>query len=111
MVCVRGPRDVNLEFESQRLLDALFSSSFSFSLCSGSLPKGGLRLPLEPSIKSDLAKVASLTFKVIVRMHATKVEATKGTTQEESSAIGSEEATIYRSGYDLDFGVSRVTQA
>lgn len=43
-------------------------------------------------------------------MHTTKVEMVKGVTGEESFAIDSEESATPKSGYDLDFSVSKVTQ-
>lgn len=66
-------------------------------------------LPPEPFAGSNLIRIISLTSEVVVRICAAEVEVVEGATQGEGSAMGSEEATIRRSGYDLDFSVSRVT--
>lgn len=107
MVRMHGPRDVILEYESRRLLDVSFlSSSSSYS---GNLLEGDSKLPPESSTKSDLARVAPLTFVAIARMRATKVEAVERATQEESSATCSEEAVTHRGCCNLDYNVSKVT--
>lgn len=99
--------NMDLEFESQRLSSAS-SSSFSSSL-SRSLLERGSGPPLEPSARSNLARIAPFTFKAVARMHAIEVKATKEAIQGKGSTTGSEEARIYGSSYDLDCNVSRVT--
>lgn len=86
-------------------------SSLSSSSSLGNFYKGGSELPPEPSVESDLAKVAPFTFTVVARMHAAEAKAVEGTVQEESSVTGSEEVMTYRSSCGLDYSMSKVTQA
>lgn len=74
----------------------------------GGLLEEGLELPLEPSTKSDLARVAPLASATMVKRRATETWADEGVAQEESSAFGSEEVATHRSGCELDFSESRV---
>lgn len=101
-----GPRDVNSKSKSQKLLDAS-----SFSSRSGNVLEEGLKLPSKPSTGSNLAKVAPFTPTTVVRMCTIATKAIKGAAQKESSATGSEEAATYKSSCNLDYNMSRVTQA
>lgn len=83
MVHMHGLKDKNLEFESERPLDA--SPPISSSSHLKNLLGGDLGLPLETSAKSDLVRIAHLTSKVMARMRATEAEitgSTEGTNEE-----------------------------
>lgn len=109
MLCIRESRDINLEFESQRCLNA--SSLSSSSLHSRDLPEGDLGLPSEPPARSDLDKVFPITFVPVARMRVTEAKAVEGDARKKSSPTCSGEVATLKSGCDLDFSVSKVTQA
>lgn len=83
MVHVHGLKDENLKFGSQRPSNASSPSFFSSHL--GVLPKEGLRLPIKPSYRSNLATTTPITFEAITGMCTVETKTTRGASQGGSS--------------------------
>lgn len=101
-----GLRDKNSKSRSQRPLNAYHSSSLSSNPMVPS--EGWAGLPPESFVAGNLAKIAPLTFEVVIIRHIVEFSTTRvieGTigesTQRGSSSTEGGEATTYMISYDL----------